>query len=570
MHSRRLTWFDLGWNAIVLTLLALLSTEVILYSRNTLSNHPQWATGKALMANEVMGAAWSRRTRNLLRRNRLNLHAWHGFNEILLTDVFEPGSMQFDFFLEENSYLSVVFNKNEDSFSGIRLSANSRFPSAFFRADATGEFREKQSLADLTLEPAWHSAKLVFNSPFLELSIDDLPTRRIWEAPLDRQVVGFRSGHREVIVDDVEIKSAGGNLIVAEDFRNDRYFWSLYFLVAACLGGVIGLVLLGGKIIGKGSRRAALWTFMLQFCLITVLVIYLFFDYFYWSSQYPYAGITPWGRQARLQLLEKIRLSCFDWFSYFDAANLKEETYPAMAEFLKVECAPNARHDLQVSRSTAPEKIDIVADDRAAIRRYVETQSSGASYKVLFLGTSQTWGSGAVMQADRIVPQTLGRLVEQSLAIESICLVNASVRGGSSAQLVERYVDRLGLIQPDLIVVNLSNNDPPNEFEDHLESLVRLSEDRDTDLLFVLEANSTEFSHKWLRTNHRTMRRVARRANASSLDLNGYLAQPDVYDSGILWWDMIHLTSYGQHLAAELIARDIVDNIKARTNRKLP
>ena len=53
-------------------------------------------------------------------------------------------------------------------------------------------------------------------------------------------------------------------------------------------------------------------------------------------------------------------------------------------------------------------------------------------------------------------------------------------------------------------------------------------------------------------------------------DLNGYLAQPDVYDSGILWWDMIHLTSYGQHLAAELIARDIVDNIKARTNRKLP
>ena len=73
--------------------------------------------------------------------------------------------------------------------------------------------------------------------------------------------------------------------------------------------------------------------------------------------------------------------------------------------------------------------------------------------------------------------------------------------------------------------------------------------------LFVLEANSPEVDK--IRDKHAIMRNISRQYHVPLLDLNGYLASDSVYDSGFLWWDLVHLSSYGQELAAEFIAKGI-------------
>src|SRR5881227_2209337 len=95
---------------------ALILTEVVGYSRNILLLHPEWISSKRLLANAPMGANEAYFSRNILYRNSLNLHAWHGFNEILLDRVFSLGPLRFKFFLGDNAYLNIVFNKNQDSF----------------------------------------------------------------------------------------------------------------------------------------------------------------------------------------------------------------------------------------------------------------------------------------------------------------------------------------------------------------------------------------------------------------------------------------------------------------------
>src|SRR6266513_2530837 len=89
-------------NLFLSAVAALILTEVVGYSRNVLLLHPEWISSKRLLANTPMGANEAYFSRNILYRNSLNLHAWHGFNEILLNRVFSLGLLRFKFFLGDN------------------------------------------------------------------------------------------------------------------------------------------------------------------------------------------------------------------------------------------------------------------------------------------------------------------------------------------------------------------------------------------------------------------------------------------------------------------------------------
>src|SRR5207237_7730118 len=118
-------------NLFLSAVAALILTEVVGYSRNTLLLHPEWSSSKRLFANPPMGANEAYFSRNILYRNSLNLHAWHGFNEILLNRLFSLGLLRFKFFLGDNAYLNIVFNTYQDYFCAFRFSRNPRFTSMF-------------------------------------------------------------------------------------------------------------------------------------------------------------------------------------------------------------------------------------------------------------------------------------------------------------------------------------------------------------------------------------------------------------------------------------------------------
>ena len=47
------------------------------------------------------------------------------------------------------------------------------------------------------------------------------------------------------------------------------------------------------------------------------------------------------------------------------------------------------------------------------------------------------------------------------------------------------------------------------------------------------------------------------------LDLHGHLSAPEVVDSGFLWWDYVHLSSYGHRRAAEWLAPQLLPELRA-------
>jgi lysophospholipase L1-like esterase len=60
------------------------------------------------------------------------------------------------------------------------------------------------------------------------------------------------------------------------------------------------------------------------------------------------------------------------------------------------------------------------------------------------------------------------------------------------------------------------------------------------------------------------MRKVSETYKIPCIDLDDYLAGKEIYDSGFLWWDYVHLTSYGHKTAAGFVAESIADHVQHR------
>jgi hypothetical protein len=360
--------------ALLSVLIAAVSTEIVLYSRNALSVHPEWVLGKRLLAAPIMGARRALRDRQLVYANRLNLQEWHGFHEVLLDEVFQLGSLSFSFFVGEGSYLIVEFNRDAERLSGIRLSRSVRFPSVFFQATPEGKFLEKVAMGDLSIAGGWHRAELAFDSNTLRVSIDDRLLGRFPEPPLENQVIGFKAGHGDAIVDDVIAQALDGRHLIDEDFRNDQGYWqhlASFFLVVFALAVAIYLLCLWRRV---DDKRVLFSILTAQLAVVVVLATYFSVDYYFWSRQYFYKNMlrTDWTvGLEQVQAMEGLRKLIFAAFPLSAPGTSASESVDSkrLVNFLKFNPRTTIRQIyLKVIRGTAEQqRIDILVDDRQSI-----------------------------------------------------------------------------------------------------------------------------------------------------------------------------------------------------------
>ena len=57
---------------------------------------------------------------------------------------------------------------------------------------------------------------------------------------------------------------------------------------------------------------------------------------------------------------------------------------------------------------------------------------------------------------------------------------------------------------------------------------------------------------------------------APVLDLNGFMMNAQAADSGFIWWDAAHLTSYGQTVAAGWLAPQVIAFIEGSLRKASP
>jgi lysophospholipase L1-like esterase len=456
----------------------LLAGQAYLEWVNRPCNNPQWLVEKACLYKPPMGSDTFVAGRQAFAGLRLNLHAWHGFQGLMLREPGRFDELSFRFLLGDQAYLCLIYATDGGTLKGIRISRNARFPSISFEATPEGEFLRKEPLAIGDVEAEEWNTALSINDHPVSFKVEQINT------------IGFRGGMAKVLVDDVSARRADGS-VFTEDFSAHRN--RLIVFAAACSALMLfalGLwVLLGRRGVGNRERMLSLLTAHLVLMIVAFLtLLYVHFATFF------YPNVTPRAED--------------DWVSRRTAGIVQ---------------------DLKQELADGPEDARII----------------------LFAGTSQMYGTGALHQGDEIHCQVQKLLNARQKAGGPYRCLAAGFPGSNCARILN---DLPPLLVPSVeaVVINLGNNDMGRDsFAEDLGKLLDLVKARHLRVVLVLEANSIEQWREEL-PSHPIMRGVAREHDVPVANLHAWLRSR--YDQGFLWWDFVHLTSYGQQLAAELIA----------------
>jgi lysophospholipase L1-like esterase len=470
---------------------------------NTPEHNDLWSSTKTRLEKSIMGSWSFYKGTQAFANNTLHLDAFFGFQEMVTKREFRPSEISFRTLLTKDAYVYVEYGRKDATFLAYRISVNPLFPSAIIFSKTNGEFFTRKNFNTSLLSDKWYQIKIKFipHHQQTELYINDIFI--ISMLCQDNQgSVGFRSGSRSSLIDDVVVKGDGGKLVFKDDFSyRDQQIFNQLLIVLLCLLIFWEFIRF---VIRKFTKVALFNLLIFQIILVLIsLVVFVMSDYV--ADKYP-----------QIKGLFSIY-----W-------NKKED--------------------------------DWKAKEIGVVNKKLYSLPPKDTFRVLFVGSSQTWGAGATVENDTFVAQA-----EQMINIESqgkskaYELVNAGVSGLVSDEILDFYKNSWKhKLNPDLLVINLATNDKDNpKFENNLRQLITLNQ-RDSKTMLVLEANSMELEPGEIK-NHIIMKRLGKEFQIPVIDLHTYLKTKN--DTGIIWWDNVHLTTYGQMLAANLLSNKMLEYI---------
>jgi lysophospholipase L1-like esterase len=475
---------------------------------SSLERAGQWVATKATLARGVMGADRFLRGGQSVSGRRLNLGAWHGFHEVLYRAPLRPTEIELDFELFPRAHLSVIFGRTGEGFSGVRLSLDPARESMVFEASALGEFTRRAPMPGAALEARKvHHLRLAIEGDAVEVAVDGSSLGRFDLAVPEPGLVGVRGGGRMSIVDNLVIGQRGSGptlepeASVYESFgaRAEPRAVGLALLLVV----LANLAAFGATPANSGERRQR----------VLALIV----------------------GNATLAVMTSLLVVFLEW---------RAERYPAADALLRA--------------SEDAWRLSEAGEIRAAIRRRHAVPPPAGTVRVLLIGSSQTWGSGASRESETIAA-ALERLLQAGEPRVRYEVVNGGVSAADSALLLSIFEEDWASLAARAVVVNLSNNDAdPAAFARNLERMATLVRRAGGQPLFVLEANSPEDRRaelEKLAAKHEAMRRVGREQGVPVVDMHGYLLENQ--DRGFLFWDFAHLTSLGQKLFAERLYPEV-------------
>lgn len=470
---------------------------------NHLEHHNHWLCSKAWNTCGMMGGEGIWTGSDVIIQGHINLGSWMGFHELLFHWQLKPEWISFRFMLASGSTLTCVFDKDQERFEGIRLSANPDNPNAYIRALDTGEFTEKKPFeSPVTLKAnTWHQARVLFLQDTLRVQVDGETVSVPRAATNKAGWVGFRSGYGDTFLDTAAILEKGSSFPYRESFHVD--VWSHHSIRMLLLASAYILVPITFTIVVlRRQWRLSSRRFLVPFGALVVGVSLVFLDH----------------------LLLKLEP-------------------PTMREMHEI--ALENKNDV-LYRVNAQER------QREFEETYMRQPASDTT-RIVFLGTSQTFGAGARDSSESFIPVLQKLLDARTANGRHVECVNAAIQGSVAKAISEAYAETFIHVKPALTVVNLSCNDSwdsRTDFADSLKEIIRTNKAAGVKTLLVAEAVSPDVFPNGLET-HEAMKRVAAETGVPFVNAYAYLKQHR--DDGFLFWDRVHPTSYGHRLLAECL-----------------
>jgi len=481
------------------------------YFHNIPFFHKEWIPTKILLTKQTNGAIQYRFTPMALSKNRLNLNAWHGFQELLYKDPLVPSNVEFEFLIEKGAYFNFVFNMTRKGFSGIRLGMSRRYPNLSYEASPVRKYISTHPLGPLGIQEGWNVAQIQFQGGGASLSINAQSPVALDNLKARKGLLGFRGSYRQVnpvppYIDNVKITSVDPIIKINESFENTELFYPFLAGILLFIFFVNYFYYLGRQILGgKSNAKHVLLHGSILNATVMVLVLTLYGGYYlHFNGQY--------------------HPQVADYFEFI----LNKQWYADAKEINHV----NRR------------MVEIASE--------METAGHSDEYRILFLGSSQTWGSGATL-TEGLVAETERVLNQEIKTGPWIRCVNAGISGFQSRHLYPHYMNKWIAYKPQLTLINLGHNDyNPEQYGYWLRKFIELNRDKNIKTVFVTEPNHIEEINEMFHLRQVEMIDTAKVHQIPLIHLHQHLL--DNYDSGMLFWDQVHLTDFGHQLAGEFIA----------------
>jgi len=488
-------------NVLLALLAAGLFAKTWLQVGNTLHSNGHWKSAKVGLSHGILGSVSFLTTRTALFRERLDLGAWHGHHELRWHEILDPERIELRFRLPGEGTFTVMLGDDRVGFDAVRFSRSPGLSGGCFRVAPGGRFEGHTGLLGSSpgeLDPEWHRFEWRSGQVFLDgKGLGSCgPTPRAGVQLALRSTAG-----RKAWVDDLRIVTRDGR-VIEEGFANRRGAAAVGLLALLLVVGAAGVVWFGSNATrerGEVSGGAVL--LLAQLVLVAIAAL---------------SFATEWIYLGRLHPEQP------DFADYENHIEYEGEIVPRLArEHPLVPPAPGVR-------------------------------------RIVFLGSSQTWGSGAATAEEPWVTRLERGWNETGPPGKPVECINAGIPAFTGPQILPLWKETWSAWAPELVVVDLGNNDrDPEALEQALDELATFNEGRGIYTVFVLEPNTIEArgeeSLAGLQERHDILRKVGVRHGLPVLDLHEALVARR--DEGFLWWDRVHLTSFGHQIMAEELAR---------------
>jgi len=479
---------------------------------NTLSKKENWQVSKNQLFYPASDGTVFRDQTQALATNSLDLSVWRAWNEVYIKDVLAWKTLSLKFLASENSYLYVIFNRNEENFSAIRISYSPLFESALINAKYTGEFTEiipistiflsnsewqnltlKKSNAKSSTIEFWYNNKLITSHSFLNSAEGN---------------IAFRVGQEQILIDNIRVTGEQNQTLFSENFDQfDKFLPIFIFLLLILI--IFDLILF--FLVRVKEKKLKLFiqlNFTICLILLSINSIFLFFS-------------------------AKIRIRYPNNDSFFNKIKFQNNNQK-YSEFKETES------DYFLSK-------------------YATDFSEENITRIMFIGSSQTKGEGSCLEGEDFVSQ-FSMLIEKNQKNEEnkFEIINTGMPGLLAGELFDLFKEKWINLKPNIVIVNLSSNDEQyntqSSFKKAMEDFVQISKNNGFLLVFMAEANSIEKNIDL--EAHQIMKNIAEKNDIIFIDMHEYLS--NYIKSGILWWDFVHPTSFGY----QLIANHLFESLK--------
>jgi lysophospholipase L1-like esterase len=469
-----------------------------MYHENNLHQNGQWDTEKIKM-DQLMGASSFMINPQALAKRTLNLGSWYGFHRVFTKEAFEDvAELKFKVIFAEYSYVYVLFNALGDTFSAIKLSPD-QSNSMLVEGTYKGEFTSSLSFP---LNSTFHINKnhevhILFEESRIGISINNEEV--IWMSlPVNRyQKIGFQGGFHPVEIDDVYIKNIHDREIFRDTFDSGFSLKSLPWLPF----------------------------FILLFCFLLELIL-------------------------RVKISLPVVIA--DSIIILSLSGAIAGIYGSIF-YLPVLASQYASHNFHDEFNVTAFKKE---RKERALNKIYQNYSKNKSpniTRILFLGSSQTEGAGAYTEEERFVNVLESLLNEHTDSMQYEC-ISLGISAFTVNEIINEYELIAADINPDISFLNIAHNDEIygslSNYENDIQRFLTFNDSHGITSVLMKEAVASEFQPEPLKA-HAIIERVGSSHGIPVLDIYNYIRTRE--NSGLIWWDQVHPTSYGHYLIAEKI-----------------